>query len=62
MATVNMGIGKGYCHTIVSLTEQKSRLTLLSKGERKTAQTVADAVIEIMNSLLVRIHTITADN
>jgi IS30 family transposase len=62
MATVNTSIGKGYRHTIVSLTEQKSRLTLLRKVERKTAQTVADAVIEVMNSLTVRIHTITADN
>ncbi len=55
-------IGKGHRHAIVSLTERKSRLALLRKVERKTAQAVADAVIELMKSLLVRTHTITADN
>ena len=55
-------IGKGHRHAIVSLTERKSRLALLKKVERKTAQAVADAVIELMKSLPVRTHTITADN
>ncbi len=55
-------IGKGHRHVIVSLTERKSRLALLRKVERKTAQAVADAVIELMKSLPVRTHTITADN
>jgi IS30 family transposase len=40
-------IGKGHRHAIVSLTERKSRLALLRKVERKTAQAVVDAVIEI---------------
>jgi len=55
-------IGKGHRHAIVSLTERKSRLAMLRKVERKTAQDVADAVIELMKSLPVRAHTITADN
>ena len=55
-------IGKGHRHAIVSLTERKSRLALLRKVERKTAQAVADVVIELLKSLPVRIHTITADN
>ncbi len=55
-------IGKGHRHAIVSLTERKSRLALLRKVERKTAQAVADAVIELMKSLPVRAYTITADN
>jgi IS30 family transposase len=55
-------IGKGHRHAIVSLTERKSRLALLRKVERKTAQAVANAVIELMKSLPVRTHTITADN
>jgi len=55
-------IGKGHRHAIVSLTERKSRLALLRKVERKTAQSVADAVIELLKSLPVRTHTITADN
>jgi len=55
-------IGKGHRHAIVSLTERKSRLALLRKVERKTAQAVADAVIELMQSLPIRTYTITADN
>jgi len=55
-------IGKGHRHAIVSLTERKSRLALLRKVERKTAQDVADAVIELMKLLPVRTHTITAGN
>jgi IS30 family transposase len=55
-------IGKGHRHAIVSLTERKSRLALLRKVERKTAQTVADVVIELLKSLPIRTRTITADN
>ena len=55
-------IGKGHRQAIVSLTERKSRLALLRKVESKTAQAVADAVIELMKSLPVRTYTITADN
>ena len=55
-------IGKGHRHAIVSLTERKSRLALLRKVERKTARTVANAVIELLKPLPVRTHTITADN
>jgi len=55
-------IGKGHRQTIVSLTERTSRLALLKKVECKTAQAVADAVIDLMKPLPVRIYTITADN
>jgi IS30 family transposase len=55
-------IGKGHRQAIVSLTERKSRLALLRKVERKTAQVVADAVIELLRALPARAHTITADN
>jgi IS30 family transposase len=55
-------IGKGHRHGIVSLTERKSRLALLRKVEHKTAQAVANAVIELLKSVPVRTHTITADN
>jgi len=44
-------IGNGHRHAIVSLTERKSRLALLRKVERKTAQAVADAVIELLKPL-----------
>lgn len=55
-------IGKGHHQAIVSLTERKARLALLRKVERKTSQAVADAVIELLKTLSVQIHTITADN
>ncbi len=55
-------IGKGHRHAIVSLTERKSRLALLRKVERKTAQAVADTVINLLEPLPVRTHTITVDN
>jgi IS30 family transposase len=55
-------IGRGHQHAIVSLTERKSRLALLRKVERKTARSVADAVIELLRSLETQTHTITADN
>jgi len=59
---VNTIIGEGHRHAIVSLTERKSRLALLKKVERKTAQAVGDAVIELLNSLPARVRTITSDN
>jgi IS30 family transposase len=55
-------IGKGHRGAIVSLTERKSRMALFRKVERKTAQAVADALIDLMKLLPVRTHTITADN
>jgi len=55
-------IGKGHRYAIVSLMGRESRFELLKKVERKTARDVADAVIELMNSLPVRTPTITADN
>ncbi len=53
-------IGKGYRHDIVLLVERKTNLALLRKIEHKTAQAMADAVIELMKSLTVRNQTITA--
>lgn len=55
-------IGKGHRHAIVSLADRKSRLALLKKVDRKTAEAVADAVIELLQPLVERTHTITADN
>lgn len=55
-------IGRGHRHAIVSLTDRKSRLALLRKVDRKTAQAVADAVVELLKPLRERTHTITADN
>lgn len=55
-------IGKGHYQAIVSLTERKSRLALLRKVERKTAQAVADAVIDLLKPIAGDLYTITADN
>jgi len=55
-------IGKGHRHAIVSLADRKSRLALLKKVDRKTAEAVADAVIELLQPHVERTHTITADN
>lgn len=55
-------IGKGHRQAIVTLTERKSRLALLCKVERKTAQAVGNAVIDLLKPWADRTHTITSDN
>ena len=55
-------VGKGHRQAIVSLTERKSRLVLLRKVERRTADLVSDAVIDLLQPFSDHLHTITADN
>ena len=55
-------IGKGHQQAIVTLTERKSRLALLRKVDRRTAELVGDAVIELLQPLTDCLHTITGDN
>lgn len=55
-------VGKRHRGALVSLTERKSRLTLLKKVERKTAQAVAGAMIELLEPWKHLVHTITSDN
>jgi IS30 family transposase len=55
-------LGKGRRHLLVTLTDRKSRLTRMYKVVRKTAQEVADAVIETLHPWKDRVHTITSDN
>lgn len=55
-------VGKGRCQAIVTLSERKSRLALLEKVDRKTAQKVGDAIIELLKPLAPKTHTITSDN
>ena len=55
-------VGKGHHQAIVSLTERKSRLVLLRKVERRTADLVSEAVIDLLQPISERLHTITADN
>jgi IS30 family transposase len=55
-------IGKGHHQAIVTMTERKSRLALLRKVDRRTAELVSDAMIELLHPVADRLHTITGDN
>jgi len=55
-------VGKGHRQAIVSLTERKSRLVLLQKVDRRTADLVRDAMIGLLQPFTEHLHTITADN
>ena len=55
-------VGKGHHQAIVSLTERKSRLVLLRKVDRRTADLVSDAVIDLLKPISETLHTITGDN
>jgi transposase, IS30 family len=55
-------IGKGNHQAIANLTERKSRLALLRKVDRRTAELVGDAVIELLRPITRCLHTITRDN
>jgi len=55
-------IGKNHKQANVSLTERKSRFTLIQKVKRKTAQCVTDAIINLLTPLSEHVHTLTADN
>ena len=55
-------IGKGHKQAIVSLTERKSRLSLISKVQTKGADEVGDAILTLLEPLAERVLTITSDN
>ena len=55
-------IGKNHSGVLVSLVERKSRLTLLAKVPDKTAWSVREAILELLEPLAIRVHTLTADN
>lgn len=55
-------IGKGHKQAIVSLTERKSRLTLIHKVQRKTASNVTQAILKLLQPIADRVHTLTSDN
>lgn len=54
-------IGKGHQGAVVTLCERKSRLLLLRKVDHKSADLVAEAVIDLL-SWVDHVKTITADN
>jgi len=55
-------IGKGHKQAIVSLTERKSRLSLISKVQTKGADEVEKAILVLLKPLAEHVHTITSDN
>lgn len=55
-------IGKGHQQAIVSLTERKSRYTLIRKVKRKTAEAVSKTIIHLLRPLSGRVKTLTSDN
>jgi len=55
-------IGKRHKQAIVSLTERKSRMSLIYKVERKTKDNVTDAVINMLTPIKDSVHTMTSDN
>jgi IS30 family transposase len=55
-------IGKGHKQALVSLTERKSRLTLLSKVKQKSADLVARSVQNLLEPIASKVFTLTSDN
>jgi IS30 family transposase len=55
-------IGKGHHQAIITLIERKSRFALLRKVEQRTAGQVSNALIDLLQPVAERLHTITADN
>lgn len=55
-------IGKGHKQAIVSITERKSRLTIIHKVERKTAASVTSTILRLLKPIAHRVHTLTSDN
>lgn len=55
-------ISQGKQQAIVTLTERKSRLTLLKKVNDRTAKTVSQAMIDLLQPFTAQTLTITCDN
>lgn len=55
-------IGKNHKQALVTIVERKSRLTLIAKVVRKTADNVTAAIVQLLKPLSSWVHTLTADN
>jgi len=55
-------IGRGHKQALVSLTERKSRLTLLAKVKRKSADLVSHSVLRLLEPVIEKVFTLTSDN
>jgi transposase, IS30 family len=55
-------IGSGHRQALVSLTERKSKLTLLHKVQATTAEAVTQAVTTLLKPVAAPVYTLTSDN
>lgn len=55
-------IGKPGGRVLVTLTERKSRLSLIALAVNKSAQSVKEAMLRLLTPLASRVHTVTYDN
>ncbi len=55
-------IGQQHQQAILSLVERKSKLCLLKRVARNTAQAVEQAISELLQPVSAQVHTITSDN
>ena len=55
-------IGKGHKQALVSLTERKSRLTLIAKVKHKSAELVSQSVQRLLVPIASKVFTLTSDN
>lgn len=55
-------IGKGHKLAMVTLTERKSRFTLLGKVAQRTAQAVQDQIHQLLLPVIDKVHTLTSDH
>lgn len=55
-------IGQNHRQAILSLVERKSKLCLLKKVERNTAESVEHAIEELLLPVAAKVYTITSDN
>ena len=55
-------IGKRHKQAIVSVTERKSRLSLIYKVEQKTSDQVTEAISRLLLPIKHNVHTVTSDN
>jgi transposase, IS30 family len=55
-------IGKGHQPALVTLTERKSRFTLLGKVPQRTAQAVRNQIQHLLLPVKDKVHTLTSDH
>ncbi len=55
-------IGKGHKQALVSLTERKSRLTLVAKVKRKSAELTSRSIRRLLEPIASKVITLTSDN